>query len=592
MLDAADILIHGQEAVGDRGRGRAVQVPRIGEAGEVPGRVHERVHGVGFPPRGRAALRAGHGPPGRVTVERVAGRVQRHVGGQGHGQVGHRHRHGAARLAMDHGNRAAPVALPRDAPVAQAVLDPRLAPAPVHEGRERLRHRVLAGQHGAGLAEPAHVAHHLLLGRHEGHVAHRRVVVQRQEHVEHRQAVLAREVEVALVVRRAADDGARAVAHQHEIGDEEGQAPGRVGRVGHLEPRVEPELLGPLDGALGRTGPQAFLAEGRDLGVIGRERSGERMVGRDRRKGRPEHRVGPRREHLEVGKAVGRTSEAEAESQPFGAADPVALHQAHLLGPVVQRVERGQKVGRVVGDLQEPLGQLALFHGGARAPAAPVDHLLVGQHGTVDRVPVDLGLAPVDQPGGQEVQEDALLVLVVGGIAGGDLAPPVERQAHALQLAPHRVDVGVGPGRGMGLVLHRGILGRHAERVPAHGMDDVEPLGPAIARHHVAHGVVADVPHVDAPRRVGEHFEHVVFGPRVVVAGAESLALGPHPLPVRLGFAGVVAFVHVGSSGASDPHLRHGFRVRGSEHEWQAGSIRGRRADAKRPAARFTPGRP
>src|SRR5262249_655799 len=63
-----------------------------------------------------------------------------------------------------------------------------------------------------------------------------------------------------------------------------------------------------------------------------------------------------------------------------------------------------------------------------------------------------------------------------------------------------------------------------------------------VARHHVAHGVVAHVAHVDAPRRVGEHLQHVVFRTRVVVAGGEDLPLIPEFLPARLGVAGVVAF--------------------------------------------------
>ena len=43
----------------------------------------------------------------------------------------------------------------------------------------------------------------------------------------HRQAVFAREVQVALVVRRAAEDRAGAVIHQHEIRDIDRQLPVR-----------------------------------------------------------------------------------------------------------------------------------------------------------------------------------------------------------------------------------------------------------------------------------------------------------------------------------------------------------------------------
>ncbi len=53
-----------------------------------------------------------------------------------------------------------------------------------------------------------------------------------------------------------------------------------------------------------------------------------------------------------------------------------------------------QQLLRVVGDLQVVAGDFALFHQRAGAPATAINHLLVGQHGLVDRVPVHhLGLA-------------------------------------------------------------------------------------------------------------------------------------------------------------------------------------------------------
>ena len=53
----------------------------------------------------------------------LPGRSKRDVVRQLHRQVLHRHRHDAAGLAMDDRDRAAPVALARDAPVAQAEVD-------------------------------------------------------------------------------------------------------------------------------------------------------------------------------------------------------------------------------------------------------------------------------------------------------------------------------------------------------------------------------------------------------------------------------------------------------------------------------------
>ena len=194
------------------------------------------------------------------------------------------------------------------------------------------------------------------------------------------------------------------------------------------------------------------------------------------------------------------------------------------------------------GDAEVPLRHFPLLDQCARAPAATVDHLLVGEHGAIDRVPVHLAELALHQTRAQEVDEHLLLVLVVGRIAGRDLARPVERKPHRLELRLHRRDVLVGPCLGMDLALHGGVLRRQAERVPAHGMEHVEPHGAFVARDHVAHGVVAHVPHMDAPRRIGEHLEHVVFLARVVVAGGEDVPLVPHLLPTRLCLAGVVAF--------------------------------------------------
>jgi hypothetical protein len=64
-----------------------------------------------------------------MAIQRVAGNVKGHILGQGDGQVLLGHRHHAANLAMDEGDRRAPIALARNAPVAQAPHGLALAPA-------------------------------------------------------------------------------------------------------------------------------------------------------------------------------------------------------------------------------------------------------------------------------------------------------------------------------------------------------------------------------------------------------------------------------------------------------------------------------
>ncbi len=305
----------------------------------------------------------------------------------------------------------------------------------------------------------------------------------------------------------------------------------------------------------------ALLDEGGELRILRRRGSGERMIGRDRHELGAEQSVGARRENLQFALAVrhGRGIEREADQQAFGAADPVLLHQLHFVGPAVERVERLEQLLRVVADLEHPLIKIAQLDHGARTPAAAVDHLLVRQHGVVDRIPIHLAIFARDQARVPEVEEHLLLVFVVGGIAGRDLARPVERQSHRLQLLFHRRDVGVGPFTRMHLAVDRGVLRRQAEGVPAHRVQHGVAHGAFEARDHVAHGVIAHVAHVDAPRRVGEHLQHVIFRPRVVVPGGEDLALGPDALPAGFGLAGVIA---VGALVflRFDGHLRHFLR--------------------------------
>ena len=74
VLDAADILIDRQPVRRLRPCRSASFDLRIGEAREVPGRIDERVHRVGFAPRLAAACRAVDVLPGRMAHQRIARR--------------------------------------------------------------------------------------------------------------------------------------------------------------------------------------------------------------------------------------------------------------------------------------------------------------------------------------------------------------------------------------------------------------------------------------------------------------------------------------------------------------------------------------
>ena len=127
-----------------------------------------------------------------------------------------RHRHEPARVAGDHRDRAAPVALARDQPVAQAVRDPALAESPRRSSSATIAciasfaERPVNGPELTSTSSgPCSVNAPLAAASPSA----------RRDDLPHRQPVRLRELEVALVVRGHGHDRAGAVVHQHVVGD-------------------------------------------------------------------------------------------------------------------------------------------------------------------------------------------------------------------------------------------------------------------------------------------------------------------------------------------------------------------------------------
>ena len=144
----------------------------------------------------------------------------------------------------------------------------------------------------------------------------------------------------------------------------------------------------------------------------------------------------------------------------------------------------------------------------------------------------------MDQSGIEEVEEQRLLLAIIFGIAGGEFAGPVDRQAQRLHLAAHVLDVVIGPVARVAADRHRGVFRRHPEGVPAHRVQYIVPCGHLVARHHVAQRVIAHMAHVDAARRIGEHFQHIILGAAFVALGLEYSGLVPGILPAGFKIGG------------------------------------------------------
>src|SRR4051794_9971534 len=287
----------------------------------------------------------------------------------------------------------------------------------------------------------------------------------------------------------------------------------------------------------------AVLDERGDLGVAFCGPRGDRMLGRHSAEGRAHECVSARSEHPQQ-PVLAFELVREADAHAFGLADPVLLHQLHLLRPARQVVERGEQLVRVMRDAQEVHRNLPLLDQGAGSPAAALDHLLVREDRLVDGIPVDdagllIGKALLEEPG-----EDPLIPFVVLGLAGRELAFPVEREAEAPQLQLHVGDVVVRPLCRRYLVRHRRVFRRQPERIPAHRLQHVEAAHAVVPGENVADRIVPHVPHVQLSRGVGEHGQAIELPLRGVFFDVERAGTFPERLSFAFDRLRIVGVLH------------------------------------------------
>ena len=86
------------------------------------------------------------------------------------------------------------------------------------------------------------------------------------------------------------------------------------------------------------------------------------------------------------------------------------------------------------------------------------------------------------------------------------------------------------------------VFRRKAEGIPSHRMQDIESLRRFKAGDHVALRIIPDVSHVNFSRRIGEHFQRVVFRPPVLLLGFKSFGFFPGSLPFLFGRTEIITF--------------------------------------------------
>ena len=522
VLVATDVAVHRQPLGGQLRLDGEVVAAGGGVAEEVPAAAQKVVGDVGVAMGVLAAGRTGGVEPvlgpRQGALAAVVGAEVLEIG-EFHRQFVFRHRHRAAICAMDDGNGRSPVPLPGYAPVMQPEIGLGFGAAfgfePLDDGLLGVLYRQaveVAGVHQCAVAWVG-------LGQRRGGI-----LSGCGDDAHDGQAEGLGEFEVAGVVAGHRHDRAGAVAHEHVVGDPNGDA-GPVCGIDRVAAGEHARLF--LVGLL----PFHEVAAC-DLGPIGVHRrlrigSGDGvhqgMLRGQHHVGGPEQGVRPGGEHANAGLLAVRaaTGDGKADVRALAAADPGGLR---LLGDV-RPVHVGQVVEQlagVVGDAEEPLRQLALLDRGFAAFAQSAGHLLIGQHRHARRAPVDRCLPALHEAGLVELEKHPLGPAVVADVGGVHGVVPVEHAPEALQGAGEVLDVLGNQVIGVAADLQGVVFGMNAEGVKADGLEDVLAVQALKAPVHVGAGVGVDVADVQPFRgRVGEHHQ-VVVG----VLGVRQLRLG------------------------------------------------------------------
>ena len=391
--------------------------------------------------------------------------------------------------------------------------------------------------------------------------------LRRPDHLAHRQVERLREVVVALVVGGHGHDRAGAVVGEDVVGDVD-RDPLAVDRVDRVQAREDARLLDRRRALLGLL--RRGVAHVR-LHLLRLDPRNQLVLGREHEERRPEERVRPCGEDGDV---LAPLLDPEVDLGALGAADPVPLARLDRIGPVdgVEVVE--QRVG-VVGDPEEPLLHHARLDERAAALAGAVaEHLLVREHGLVVRAPLHRRALAVGEPLLEEAEELPLLPAVVARIVGRDLPVPVHPPPHPAHRPADVDDVALGGLARVPALLDRVVLGRQAEGVPAHRVEDAQAVAAPEAHDDVADRVDEQVAEVQRAGRVRQHLEHVALGAvgcgRVRrVVDVPRARVVPDALPLLLDRLRVVRLAHRGLRvQKSLSQERPGGSSRGSSPRW------------------------
>src|SRR6267378_1220920 len=530
MRDPANILVNRKPVRRLRRIKRSLIIVGIAVPVEIPRRIHKRIHRVRFTPSRPSALRALHIHKLRIRRQRrFPFARQLWIRRQQHRQILVGHRHQSILLAINHRDRRAPISLPRNSPIPQPE-NRLLLPKPLRlriRGHPlnrlfRLQPRILPRIHTHPILRKRHL---FLLFRtlRSLRLCVKISLIFSLNNDGNRQPKLSRKLKIPLIMRRHRHNRPGPILQQHKIPHPNGHLL-RIKRIHRIPPRKKSILL---------RGSNILRLHRRSLHLrqlllallLTRSPSNQSRDQRMRRcqhqRASPINRVNPRSENLNLFSwhshswlcAFGR--HLEQNFRPNTLPNPIPLHRNHAIRPsALHLLQILQQLLRIRRRFQKPLLDFPRFHASIFMPPAKpaVHHLLVRQHRAALRTPIHSALFLVSDPALQHPQEKPLVPPVIFRLAGGNFSSPVIAEPKTPQRPLKFRNVLVGPGPRMRPVLDRRVFCRQAERVPPHRVQHVEPAHSLHTSNHIPNRVVAHVPHVHRPRRVRQHFQHIVFG--------------------------------------------------------------------------------
>ena len=535
MLHTAVVPVHRQPILHGFLTCNGMVIVRIRVADEIPAGACPLRHGICFTLGGTAAAGAGGVHPLRHGGQRAFAVIRRlivfHVGQQ-HRQLIFRHGHHAALVAVNHGDGFAPVPLTAEHPVTELEVDLLFAQTFF---RQVLDDGLLSLSH-LHAVEEAGVYHDAILNVGIGFLLH----IAAGHHFDYRQVELPCKLPVTGIVSRHSHDGTRAVGHQHIVAQPDGNflAGHRIYGTDafHLHAGLFLGKLCTLEVAL-LGGSFPVCQAGIIVGDLILQLVNQRML-------RRQYHVGCAEQGIRASGVnpylFALSRQAEIHLGAFAAADPVPLLHLYLINEV-HRVQTVQQLLGVSGDLQHPLG-LNLAHHRAAAPLAhAANHFFIGQAALAGGAPVNGHVCLVSQAMLVQLQEDPLGPLKVVGIGGVHLTGVIEGEADFLQLFPEMVNVLLGYGCRMHLILDRIVFRRQTEGIPADGEKHVVPFHAALPGNNVHGGIGAGMSYVQPlSGRIRELNQSVKLRLGIVVRGFKSVGFFPDFLPLGLNPFGVI----------------------------------------------------